>query len=121
MEEIYFDNAATTRTDPEVAALMTHVLCEEYGNPSSLHSRGVQAQLLIERASRQLAAALGMKRGKGRILFTSGGTEANNLALFGAAEDFPGRDLRRLRLGELFREEYAVFQRAPPSGTYKAG
>lgn len=40
MEEIYFDNAATTRTDPEVAALMTHVLCEEYGNPSSLHSRG---------------------------------------------------------------------------------
>ncbi|GKH50177.1 MAG: cysteine desulfurase [Oscillospiraceae bacterium] len=85
MEEIYFDNAATTRTDPEVAALMTHVLCEEYGNPSSLHSRGVQAQLLIERASRQLAAALGMKRGKGRILFTSGGTEANNLALFGAA------------------------------------
>ena len=53
MEEIYFDNAATTRTDPEVAALMTHVLCEEYGNPSSLHSRGVRAQLLIERASRR--------------------------------------------------------------------
>lgn len=69
MEEIYFDNAATTRTDPEVAALMTHVLCEEYGNPSSLHSRGVQAQLLIERASRQLAAALGMKRGKADSLY----------------------------------------------------
>lgn len=94
MEEIYFDNAATTRTDPEVAALMTHVLCEEYGNPSSLHSRGVQAQLVLERAARQLETALGQKRGKGRLLFTSGGTEANNLALFGAADALRRRGKR---------------------------
>ena len=94
MEEIYFDNAATTRTDPEVAALVTHVLCEEYGNPSSLHSRGVGAQRLIERARRQLEGALGMRRDKGKILFTSGGTEANNLALFGGASALRRRGRR---------------------------
>lgn len=88
-QEIYFDNAATTRTDPDIAALMTEVMCTQYGNPSSLHSRGVQAQLVLERAQRQVLAALGAK--KGRVLFTSGGTEANNLALFG------GTDVRRRR------------------------
>ncbi len=83
MEEIYFDNAATTAVDEDTAQLACKVMCEQYGNPSSLHSKGVEAQLLTERAKRQLMSALGAKRGK--VIFTSGGTEANNLAVFGAA------------------------------------
>ncbi|HWP52181.1 MAG TPA: cysteine desulfurase family protein [Clostridia bacterium] len=84
MNEIYFDNAATTRVDEDVVALMAQIMREEYGNPSSLHTRGVQAQLLVEHAKKQLLSALGAKNGE--VLFTSGGTEANNLALFGAAD-----------------------------------
>jgi cysteine desulfurase len=84
VDEVYFDNAATTRVDDEVITQMTDVMKNEYGNPSSLHTRGVQAQLRMERASHQVEKALGMK--SGRLYFTSGGTEANNLALFGAAD-----------------------------------
>lgn len=84
MNEIYFDNAATTQVDEDVVALMSQVMREDYGNPSSLHTRGVQAQLLVERAQKQLLAALGAKNGQ--VLFTSGGTESNNLALFGGTD-----------------------------------
>lgn len=84
MNEIYFDNAATTRVDEGVVSLMAQVMREDYGNPSSLHTRGVQAQLLMERAQKQLLSALGAKGGQ--VLFTSGGTEANNLALFGGSD-----------------------------------
>lgn len=84
MDEIYFDNAATTAVDKDVAELACNVMCEQYGNPSSLHSKGVKAQLLIERAQKQLLTALGAKSGK--VIFTSGGTEANNLAIFGSAD-----------------------------------
>jgi len=83
MNEIYFDNAATTRVDDDIAALTVKVMCEQYGNASSLHSKGVQAQLLMQKAEKQLLSAMGAKNG--RIIFTSGGTEANNLALFGAS------------------------------------
>ncbi|MFV0496876.1 MAG: cysteine desulfurase family protein [Candidatus Fimivivens sp.] len=84
MNEIYFDNAATTQVNEDVISLMAQVMREDYGNPSSLHTRGVQAQLLMTRAQKQLLAALGAKCGQ--VLFTSGGTEANNLALFGGAD-----------------------------------
>lgn len=84
MNEIYFDNAATTQVDEDIVALMAQVMREDYGNPSSLHTRGVQAQLLVERAQKQLLSALGAKAGQ--VIFTSGGTEANNLALFGGAD-----------------------------------
>lgn len=84
MKEVYFDNAATTRVDESVIALMAEVMRDEYGNPSSLHTRGVNAQLKMERAARQVREALGMKGGS--LYFTSGGTESNNLAVIGAAE-----------------------------------
>lgn len=84
MQEIYFDNASTTRVDDSVVAQMTDVMKNDYGNPSSLHSRGVAAERRIAAASEQLLAALGAKGGQ--VVFTSGGTEANNLALFGAAQ-----------------------------------
>lgn len=84
INEVYFDNAATTQVDENVINQMADVMRNEYGNPSSLHTRGVNAQLRMERAANQIKTALGMKGGS--LYFTSGGTESNNLAIIGAAE-----------------------------------
>lgn len=81
--EVYLDNSATTRTFPEVAELMTKVMCEDYGNPSSLHMKGVQAEQYLRYAKETLARIL--KVNEREILFTSGGTESDNLALIGCA------------------------------------
>ena len=83
MKEIYLDNSATTRPSDEVLDLYMQVAREEYGNPSSRHARGQRAAALLSNARKTLLAALGAR--DGRILFTAGGTEANNLALFGRA------------------------------------
>ncbi|MBS4021107.1 MAG: cysteine desulfurase [Dethiobacter sp.] len=82
-QEIYLDNSATTRVLPQVAAVMTTVLTGNFGNPSSLHSKGLAAERGLSEARRLLAAALSVKASE--IYFTSGGTEANNLAVKGAA------------------------------------
>lgn len=82
-EELYFDNAATTRTSEEAARAVLEVLTEDYGNPSSLHYKGLEAQMRIDKARRQTAELLGCQ--PERITFTSGATEANNLILFGGA------------------------------------
>jgi cysteine desulfurase len=84
VDEIYLDNAATTRPRPEVLAAVTRVLGEGFGNPSSLHRRGVEAARALEDARVQVALALG--REPVEVVFTSGGTEANNLALRGVAQ-----------------------------------
>lgn len=84
MCEIYLDNSATTRVDEDVAAVAVQLMCEDYGNPSSLHAKGLAAQLRLDVARQQIASALGCMQNE--ILFTSGGTEANNLAVLGAAE-----------------------------------
>lgn len=81
--EIYFDNSATTRTFPAVAELMSKIMCEDYGNPSSMHMKGVQAESYIRYAKETLAKIL--KVSEKEIIFTSGGTEADNLALIGCA------------------------------------
>ncbi len=81
--EIYFDNAATTRIYPEAAEIMMKVLQEDYGNPSSLHKKGITAEHYIKEASETIAKT--MKADSSEIFFTSGGTEANNLALIGTA------------------------------------
>lgn len=81
--EVYFDNSATTRCFPEVAELMTKVLCEDYGNPSSMHNKGLQAEGYIREAKESIAKVL--KVSEKELLFTSGGTEADNLALIGTA------------------------------------
>ena len=83
MAEVYLDNSATTRAHPEVIAAMQQALAVTYGNPSSLHRMGLAAERLLKEARVQLAAALGVPAA--RLIFTSGGTEANNLALFGLA------------------------------------
>ena len=81
--EVYFDNSATTKVFPEVAELMTKIMCEDYGNPSSLHVKGVQAEQYLRYAKETLAGILKVKENE--ILFTSGGTESDNLALIGCA------------------------------------
>ncbi len=81
--EAYFDNAATTAVYPEVKELMLKLLCEDYGNPSSLHMKGVEAEKYIKEATSRIAKEL--KCQEKELVFTSGGTEANNLAIIGGA------------------------------------
>lgn len=81
--EVYLDNSATTRVFPEVAELMTKIMCEDYGNPSSLHLKGMQAENYLRHAKETLAKIL--KVNEREIFFTSGGTESDNMALTGCA------------------------------------
>jgi len=81
--EVYFDNSATTRVYPETAEIMLKIMTEDYGNPSSLHKYGVTAEHYIKDAAEQAAKSLHCLPEE--ILFTSGGTEANNQALIGTA------------------------------------
>ena len=81
--ECYLDNSATTRCLDSAAALMAGILCTDYGNPSSLHHKGVQAEEYVRHAREVIAKTL--KVTPKEIFFTSGGTESNNLALRGAA------------------------------------
>ena len=83
-KEHYLDNSATTQVLPAVAEKTVELMVEEFGNPSSLHTRGFQARKLLEEARAQVADALGAQPEE--ITFTSGGTESNNLVLFGAAQ-----------------------------------
>ena len=83
MKEIYLDNSATTKVYPEVAKLMTQIMLEDYGNPSSMHTKGVDAEKYVTLATKQIAKALKVQDKE--ILFTSGGTESDNLALIGTA------------------------------------
>ena len=81
---VYLDNSATTPVDPRVAAAMARAVVENFGNASSVHGYGQQARAAVDRARREVAALAGAKQNE--IVFTSGGTEANNLALRGLCE-----------------------------------
>ena len=82
-ETIFFDNSATTKPAPEVVEAMRNAIEVQWGNPSSLHSSGLDAEHLVSDARNAVLSALGVKRGEGTIYFTSGGTESNNTAIFG--------------------------------------
>ncbi|MCL0067831.1 cysteine desulfurase [Peptococcaceae bacterium] len=84
MKEIYFDHAATTPMDKEVAELVFKYTTEYFGNPSSMHNFGQRMRSAVENARKQVAYAIGAKS-VGEIAFCSGGTEANNMAILGAA------------------------------------
>lgn len=79
----YFDNSATTRCFDSVAGVVDQVLRTDYGNPSSLHRKGVEAEQYLRYAKEQIAKSLKVQEKE--ILFTSGGTESDNLAIIGAA------------------------------------
>lgn len=83
--QVYFDNAATTPLDPEVIRAMTDVMQADYGNPSSIHAHGRQARTLIEKARKTIAGLL--KVSPSEIFFTSGGTEADNMAIVRSITD----------------------------------
>ncbi|HIX93248.1 MAG TPA: cysteine desulfurase [Firmicutes bacterium] len=98
MEQIYFDNSATTPLSGAARAAMTEAL-DCFGNPSSLHTLGVEAESRVYAARTQIFAALGDKPTNrldaGRLIFTASGTEADNLALIGAAtaKNFTGKKI----------------------------
>lgn len=83
MKEVYLDNSATTQAYDSVGDLVRKVMCEDYGNPSSMHAKGVTAEHYIKEAKETLAKL--MKVQDKEIFFTSGGTESDNLALMGVA------------------------------------
>jgi cysteine desulfurase len=92
MERVYLDHAATTPVDPEVAEAMARVLREIHGNPSSIYAEGRAARVLVDEAREQVAEAIGAHPSE--IVFTSGGTEADNFALRGRLKVDDGRDGR---------------------------
>jgi cysteine desulfurase len=83
MQRVYFDNSATTPVLPEVFEAMRPYFGEQFGNASSIHSHGQETRGAVERARESVAAMLGCRASE--VVFTSGGTEADNLAIFGIA------------------------------------
>ena len=84
MRRVYLDHSATTPVDPRVVEAMLPYLTEKFGNASSVHLFGQEARAAADRARRQVAALIGARANE--IIFTSGGTEANNLAIRGVCE-----------------------------------
>jgi cysteine desulfurase len=84
LRRVYLDNSATTPVDPRVVAAMARAVVETFGNASSVHGFGQQARAAIDRARREVATLLGARQNE--IVFTSGGTESNNLAIRGVCE-----------------------------------
>ena len=82
-KEVYFDNSATTRVFDSVRDVMVEAMTSDYGNTSSRHMKGVEAERYIREAREEIAGSLKVKEKE--IVFTSGGTESNNMALIGAA------------------------------------
>lgn len=85
---IYIDNSATTKQYPQVTETMTKYMEEYFGNPSSMYQLGLDSEKAVKHARKQVEEAMGA--GNGTLIFTSGGTEADNTAIFGAT-----RALRR--------------------------
>ena len=83
LDRIYVDHAATTPMHPDVIEKMTQNNDEYFGNPSSIHSYGREARKIIDEARAGIAQSIGAKESE--IIFTSGGTEADNYAIFGVA------------------------------------
>jgi cysteine desulfurase len=102
----YLDNNATTRPDPRVVAAMMEILTAEWGNPSSGHEFGAQAAIRVEEARRHVARLIGARESE--IVFTSGGTEADNSALRGVLAALPEK--RHLIISAV--EHHAIFETA---------
>jgi cysteine desulfurase len=105
MTQVYFDNAATTKIHPEVAEEMMKVMLEVSGNPSSTHAAGRTAKSHLEHARKTIASILNCSAGE--IIFTSGGTEADNLVINSAVRDL---EVRRIITSKI--EHHAVLHAA---------
>ena len=81
--EAYFDNSATTRCYDAVKDIVMETMVKDFGNPSAMHKKGVEAEQYVKKSAQSLARL--MKVSEKEILFTSGGTESDNLALIGGA------------------------------------
>src|SRR5215210_2712182 len=84
LRRVYLDHSATTPVDPRVVEAMLPYLSEKFGNPSSVHFYGQEARAAVDRARREVASLVGARPNE--VVFTSGGTEANNLAVRGVCE-----------------------------------
>ncbi len=91
LETVYLDNSATTQVYKESALLAADAMCNFYGNPSSLHRKGIEAEKLIKTAKEQIASTI--KASPAEIYFTSGGTEADNLAIIGGCSASRGKHI----------------------------
>src|ERR671912_3063322 len=89
LRRVYMDHSATTPVDRRVVEAMLPFLTEKYGNASSVHFFGQEARAAVDRARREVAALANARPNE--IVFLSGGTEANNLAIRGVAEAFEAR------------------------------
>ena len=89
--EVYFDNSATTRPYAEVCAAVFDTMSANYGNPSSLHKLGIEAERAVKTARERCAEAI--KAEPNEIIFTSGGTESDNMAIMGAAAASRGKHM----------------------------
>src|SRR2546423_3524089 len=101
---IYLDHSATTPADPRVVAAMLPYLTEKFGNASSVHGLGQEARAAVDRARREVATLIGARANE--IVFVSGGTEANNLAIRGITDASLSRP--RLSNGGSARNGHAV-------------
>lgn len=114
MKSVYLDNAATTAIRPEVVQRMTEVLQENFGNPSSTHSYGRSSKALLEQSRKNIAQYFNVSASE--IIFTSGGTEADNLALRSAVRDLGVTEIiiskiehhAVLHTAEQLQQEYGV-------------
>ncbi len=88
---VYLDNSSTTRAFKECAEIVADVMCNSYGNPSSLHRKGIEAEKIVKTARERIAETLRVSPGE--IYFTSGGTESDNLAIIGAVRASRGRHI----------------------------
>jgi cysteine desulfurase len=91
MNPVYLDNNATTRVDPQIVETMLPFFTEQFGNPSSIHAFGASVGAAVKTARGQLQQLLGCAHDH-EIIYTSGGTEANNTAILSALESMPDRD-----------------------------
>ncbi|CAG7620296.1 cysteine desulfurase family protein [Paenibacillus allorhizosphaerae] len=114
MRALYLDNAATTPMYEEVIDTMAEVMRTYFGNPSSLHKLGVQAEQLVRRARETIAA--GLRCAPEEIRFTSGGTESNNLAIRGAAYRYRGRGMRLITSEIEHASVYETFRQLAKEG-----
>lgn len=96
MKSIYLDHAATTPVHPDVVEAMVPVYQETFGNPSSVHQFGRKARSILDKARRKAASSLNAHEKE--IVFTSGGTEADNLAVIGTAVQIKIREVISLPL-----------------------